>query len=137
MYYNTPFPHNVFSIVKIACSIGEKLSRVFISLLVYCSLAIYASEARFIAHSHRASEERLFARVRRARRVIARSRSASETRFIARERAIRRSVERSHSSHRRAKPFIIFVDRSHSSHRICGASRLYPFLRESESVACM
>ena len=86
MYYNTPFPHNVFSIVKIACSIGEKLSRVFISLLVYCSLAIYASEARFIAHSHRASEERLLARVRRAR--LARIR-ASETRFIARSQYMR------------------------------------------------
>ena len=68
----------VFSIVKIACSIGEKLSRVFISLLVYCSLAIYASEARFIAHPHRASEEGLLARIR-----------ASETRFIARSRYMR------------------------------------------------
>ena len=33
MYYNTPFPHNVLSIVKVACSIGEKLSRVFISFI--------------------------------------------------------------------------------------------------------
>ncbi len=58
MYYNTPFPHNVLSIVKVACSIGEKLSRVFISLSdTLCRvIVIFISLLHFCARASHSSQ---------------------------------------------------------------------------------